>query len=149
MNYYVRKDGSSKIEGPFDLESIRGYIALGRFTGDYEGAENEHGPWSTLEEIFAMPVPRHFEQFPASFLEAVREQSCFKGLRLCADALAVVAVGGPLVYLFSARALLSGPAASGLILWVLVSVIAGLLSRFLATAIADIADILIEKSRRK
>ena len=37
MKYYVRKDASCEIEGPFELEAIRGWIAGGRFAMEHEG----------------------------------------------------------------------------------------------------------------
>jgi hypothetical protein len=42
MKYYVRKDATSEIEGPFELDVIRGSIARGRFTTEYEALE-DHG----------------------------------------------------------------------------------------------------------
>jgi hypothetical protein len=157
MKYYVRQDASSEIEGPFDLEAIRGWIAGGRFTMQHEGVE-ERGRstddvrrsrmWRTLEEIFAEPAELHVEQSPQVFLNAVRERSCYKTLRLCID---LSTFGGWFaggVYIFqrfasdTQSAVLCGAA-------LILMAIACAALRQSAFVLIDIADVLIEQNRRK
>ena len=85
MKYYVRKDASSQIEGPFELEAIRGWIAGGRFAMEHEGVEDlgrstdelrRSRMWRSLEEVLAEPLPMRSAQSPKDFLDGVRDQSC-------------------------------------------------------------------------
>jgi hypothetical protein len=157
MTFYVRKDAFSEIEGPFELEAIRGWIASGRFTVAHEAVEDRGRStdevrnsrmWRTLEEIFAEPASMRVEQSPKAFLEAVREQSCYKTLRLCIDLIMLAAWVGcallALVRFSSSPELLVGS-----IILVLVIGVGFVALRQSAFVLVDIADVLIEQNRRK
>jgi hypothetical protein len=157
MKYYVRKDALSEIEGPFELDSIRGWIARGRFTTEHEAVEDRGRStdevrrsrmWRTLEEIFAEPQALHVEQSPQHFLDAVRSRSCYKTLRLCVD-LAIVAAWAACALLAFVR---SSDSTNSVMIAVFLAVAAAVASvavRQSAFVVVDIADILIEQNRRK
>ncbi len=160
MKYYVRKDASSDIEGPFDLEAIRGWVAAARFTNDYEAIEDmgrttdqlkRSRRWVTLDELFSEPPPALNEQSPKAFLEKVREQSCYKVLRLGIDLAMTAAWITMAVFLFAQRPTAEAPIpmlAVGAGLLILSALVAVAL-RQSAFVLIDMADILIEQNRRK
>jgi hypothetical protein len=157
MKYYVRKDASSEIEGPFELEAIRGWIANGRFTMEDEAVEDRGRStdeirrsrmWRTLEEVFAEPPSERNAQSPKVFLAAVREQSCYKTLRLCIDLTVLASWAACAFFLFTRFS--SSP--DLLVLSIVLMAIGGvgfLALRQSAYVIVDIADVLIEQTRRK
>jgi hypothetical protein len=157
MKYYVRKDAAAEIEGPLDLEAIRGWVAAGRFSNEYEAVEDRGRStdevrrsrmWRTLEEIFAEPPEMRHEQSPAAFLDAVRERSCYKTFRLCID-LAIVA--GWIAGALGAWIRFSDSTNSMILAGILVVLLGIGLSalRQSALVVVDIADVLIEQNRRK
>jgi hypothetical protein len=157
MKYYVRKDAASEIEGPFELEAIRGWIAGERFTMEHEAVEDRGRStdeirrsrmWRTLEEIFAEPTALLTEQSPQAFLNSVRDRSCYKTLRLCID-LAVLTAWGTAAVLILLR---FSESKNSLAIGVLLALAAGVVAvalRQSAFVLVDIADVLIEKNRRK
>ena len=157
MKYYVRRDASSEIEGPFDLEAIRGWIASGRFTMEHEAVEDwgrstdeikRSRMWRTLEETFAEPAPMRSAQSPKVFLNAVREQSCYKTLRLCIDLTTLASWGVCTVLLFSRFSSSPDMLVLSIVLAAVIAV--GFLAlRQSAFVVVDIADVLIEQTRRK
>jgi hypothetical protein len=160
MKYYVRKDASSDLEGPFDLEAIRGWVAGGRFTTEFEAIEDlgrttdqlkRSRRWQTLEELFAEPASTNPEQSPKAFLEKVREQSCYKTLRLCVDLVVLAAwIAAALGLFFYSPAVESnlGLLAMGLGILVLAAIVV-VAFRQSAFVLIDVADILIEQNRKK
>lgn len=160
MKYYVRKDAASDIEGPFDFEAIRGWVAAGRFTNDFEAIEDigrstdqlkRSRRWLSLEELFAEPAPSLNEPSPKAFLEKVREQSCYKVLRLCID-LAMAAAWVAAGFAMYLRRPDGEPnfvvLSVGLGILLLAAMVAVAI-RQSAFVLIDVADILIEQSRRK
>lgn len=162
MKYYVRKDASSEIEGPFELDAIRGWIARGRFTNDCEAIE-ERGRtieevqrsqrWDRLEVIFADPEPSHAGESPDSFLARVRQNSCYKTLRLFID-LSTIAAWGVSVFVIymelSKRAQFDQLTRIVLAVVMIALLSIGLVAiRQSALLFADIADILIDQNRRR
>jgi hypothetical protein len=158
MKYYVRKDASSEIEGPFDLGAIRGWIAGGRFTTEHEALEDRDqdsaqleaaSGWTTLQEIFAGPAATQPDEKPRAFLRKVREQSCYKGLRFFVNLLALAGWAGCLWWVTILRAspvreLFVNEFILGGLALVSVAVV-----RLMAVLLIDIGDILIERNRRK
>ena len=162
MRYYVRKDESADVEGPFDLDAIRGWVARGRFTPEFEAIEEmgrtadevrRSQRWNKLEVVFADPAPRVGGQTPESFLARVRENSCYKTLRLFIDLATVAAWAASifLVYVELSRRAPGDQATQlvvGLVVIALISI--GLVAiRQSALLFADIADILIDANRRR
>jgi hypothetical protein len=157
MKYYVRKDASAEIEGPFELEAIRGWIAGGRFSMEHEGVEDlgrstdelkRSRMWRSLEEVLAEPAPLRDPQSPSAFLTAVRDQSCYKTLRLCIG-LTTFAGWGACAILAWLR---FSSSTDGLIFSIaLIGIMAvGFVAlRQSAFVVVDIADVLIEQTRRK
>lgn len=160
MKYYVRKDASSDIEGPFELEAIRGWVAAGRFTNDFEAIEDigrttdqlkRSRRWITLDELFSEPPPSANEQSPKAFLEKVREQSCYRVLRLCIDLAMTAAWIATAVFLVVQKPVGEAPIpmlALGAGLLILAALLAVAI-RQSAFVLIDMADILIEQNRRK
>jgi hypothetical protein len=162
MKYYVRKNADSVIEGPFELEAIRGWIAGGRFTNDFEAIEDNGRTldqlrlsrlWQRLEEVFAEPMPPNAERSPGSFLALVRQNSCYKTLRLFVNLTTVaiwIAVAVTIYLEMTKDPALEGTTrlimAAGVLFLISLALIA---VRQSALLFADIADILIEQNRRR
>lgn len=162
MRYYIRKDAASEIEGPFELEALRGWVAGGRFTNDFEAIEDTGRStddirasrrWQLLEDVFTDPLSKRIEQSPGAFLAGVRQNSCYKALRLFIDltsGAAWLTIAG-LTYLEVGK---SSPGDSTVQLVVVLGIflmasIALIAARQFATLFADIADILIHQNRKK
>jgi hypothetical protein len=156
MKYYVRKDATSEIEGPFKLDVIRGWIAGGRFSMDYEALE-DHGQsldqmtqsedWMLLDKIFAAPAG--FEQSPKEFLRAVRKRSCYRGLRFCVDVLAIAGWAGCIWWTFLFHYIPVREVPVDQLIGVGLVAIGVAVSRFALRLLADIGDLLIEQNRRR
>lgn len=162
MKYYVRRDASSEIEGPFDLPAIRGWIAGGRFTNDFEAIQDTGRTaeelkacrdWQSLGDVFAQPEARQRGESADAFLGRVRKNSCYRTLRLFIDLTMVAAWGGGAAAIYlnfqtEEQGLRTGTLliAAALILVASVGLVA---IRQSAVLFVDIADILIEQNRRK
>jgi hypothetical protein len=158
MKYYVRKDASSEIEGPFDLLVIRGWIAGGRFSTEYEALE-DHGQsldqmkdsekWTLLDEVFALGTAATFEQSPKEFLKAVRKRSCYKGLRFCIDVVAIAGWAGCIWWTFLFHSIPVREIPVNQLIGVGLVAIGVAVFRVALRLLADIGDVLIDENRRK
>jgi hypothetical protein len=158
MKYYVRKDASAEIQGPVDLEVIRGSIARGRFTTEYEALEDRgqslsqlknSEKWMLLDEVFALGPTASFEQSPKEFLKAVRKRSCYKGLRFCVDVMAIAGWAGCIEWTFLFHSIPVREIPVNQLIGVGLVAIGVAFFRVALRLLADIGDILIEENRRK
>ena len=165
LTYEWVKNASSKIEGPFDVAAIRGWIAGGRFTMEYQALEDHaqsadqmknSTAWMSLEEIFSLPpsVPAVIQLPPKGLLEALREQSRYKALRLGADILATAGWAGCIGSIFWWHSL-GIPQVAGLgfllgqVLYAGLGAVVVAVLRLMLVLLADIGDYLFEQYRKR